>query len=144
MTTAEFLKQRIFDPLEIIDTGYNITMENKARWMPVHSLDKQGSLINSETQLPTEGNTIYGGSHGLFSTASDYMNFCQMLLNKGEFKGKHLLSPKTIDIMTMNQISNLYEAPGQGFGLGPMWLPAKHWVPQTNIIGAVPIVPISL
>lgn len=86
--------------------------------MPVHNLDKQGNLVNSLAQLPTEGNTIYGGTHGLFSSAADYMIFCQMLLNKGEFKGKHLLSPKTVDIMTMNQVGNLYEAPGQGFGLG--------------------------
>ncbi|TQO37262.1 CubicO group peptidase (beta-lactamase class C family) [Arenibacter algicola] len=118
MTTAEFLKDRIFDPLDMKDTGYNISKENKGRWMPVHNLDKQGNLINSKTQLPTEGNTIYGGTHGLFSSASDYMKFCQMLLNKGQFKGKHLLSPKTVDIMTMNQVGNLYEAAGQGFGLG--------------------------
>jgi len=117
-TTAEFLKQRIFDPLKMNDTGYNISKKNKDRWMPVHNLDKQGNLVNSMVQLPIEGNTIYGGTHGLFSTAADYMIFCQMLLNKGEFKGKHLLSPKTVDIMTMNQVGNLYEAPGQGFGLG--------------------------
>ncbi|MEG3660020.1 serine hydrolase domain-containing protein [Arenibacter palladensis] len=118
MTTAEFLKERIFDPLEMKDTGYNISKENKRRWMPVHNLDKQGNLVNSKTQLPTEGNTIYGGTHGLFSSASDYMKFCQMLLNKGQYKGKYLLSPKTVDIMTMNQVGDLYEAPGQGFGLG--------------------------
>ncbi len=117
-TTAEFLKQRIFDPLEMTDTGYNISKKNKGRWMPVHNLDKEGNLVNSAAQLPIEGNTIYGGTHGLFSSASDYMKFCQMLLNKGEFKGKHLLSPKTVDIMTMNQVGDLYEAPGQGFGLG--------------------------
>ena len=86
--------------------------------MPVHNLDKQGNLINSKTQLPTEGNTVYGGTHGLFSSASDYMKFCQMLLNNGEYKGKHLLSPKTVDIMTINQVGDLYEAAGQGFGLG--------------------------
>ncbi|MBC8768986.1 beta-lactamase family protein [Arenibacter sp. BSSL-BM3] len=117
-TTAEFLKERIFDPLEMNDTGYNISKKNKDRWMPVHNLDKEGNLVNSAAQLPIEGNTIYGGTHGLFSSALDYMKFCQMLLNKGEFKGKHLLSPKTVDIMTMNQIGDLYEAPGQGFGLG--------------------------
>tara|TARA_R110002050_G_scaffold298901_1_gene463110 strand:+ start:50056 stop:51378 length:1323 start_codon:yes stop_codon:yes gene_type:complete len=118
MTTAGFLKQRIFDPLEMEDTGYNISKENKGRWMPVHHMDKQGNLINSAAQLPTEGNTIFGGTHGLFSSAPDYMKFCQMLLNKGEYKGKHLLSPKTVDIMTMNQVDDLYQAPGQGFGLG--------------------------
>ncbi|WP_026812141.1 serine hydrolase domain-containing protein [Arenibacter certesii] len=118
LTTSEFLKTRLFEPLEMEDTGYNISQDNRYRWMPVHSIDKNGKLINSPNQLPIEGNTIYGGTHGLFSTASDYMKFCQMLLNKGEYNGKHLLSPKTIEIMTMNQVSDLYQAPGQGFGLG--------------------------
>ncbi|WP_245946417.1 serine hydrolase domain-containing protein [Arenibacter echinorum] len=118
MSTTEFLKVRIFDPLEMKDTGYNISKDNMGRWMPVHNMDKQGNLMNSKTQLPTEGNTIYGGTHGLFSSASDYMKFCQMLLNKGQYKDKHLLSPKTVDIMTMNQVGDLYEAAGQGFGLG--------------------------
>jgi CubicO group peptidase (beta-lactamase class C family) len=118
MTTAEFLQKRVFDPLGMKDTGYNISKENKYRWMPVHNMDKQGKLVNSDSQLPIEGNTIYGGTHGLFSSAPDYMKFCQMMLNKGEYKGQHLLSPKTVDIMTMNQVGGLYEAPGQGFGLG--------------------------
>jgi len=107
-----------------------------------------GNLVNSTAQLPTEGNTIYGGTHGLFSSAADYMKFCQMLLNKGEFKGKYLLSPKTVDIMTMNQVGNLYQAPGQGFGLGfgvtTDVAAVKPLGPLDNTIGAGPTVPISL
>ncbi|MCM4168781.1 hypothetical protein KCTC52924_02473 [Arenibacter antarcticus] len=118
LNTAEFLKKRLFEPLEMEDTGYNISKDKSERWMPVHNIDKGGKLINSPNQLPIEGNTIYGGTHGLFSTAEDYMKFCQMLLNKGEYNGKHLLSPKTVEIMTMNQVGDLYQAPGQGFGLG--------------------------
>jgi len=118
MTTATFLQKRIFDPLQMMDTGYNIPKETQNRWTPVHNFDKEGKMTNSEQQLPIEGNTVFGGTHGLFSTAADYMKFCQMLLNKGEWNGKRFLSPKTLEIMTMNQVGNLYEAPGQGFGLG--------------------------
>ncbi len=118
MTTAEFLQQRIFDPLGMKDTGYNLTAKNKDRMMPVHNVDEQGKLVKSANQLPVEGNTVFGGTHGLFSTASDYMSFCQMLLNKGKWNGKQYLSPKTIEIMTQNQVGDLYQAPGQGFGLG--------------------------
>lgn len=117
MTTAEFLKKRIFEPLEMNDTGYNISKEHQNRWVPVHNL-KEGKMVNSEQQLPVEGNTVFGGTHGLFSTAADYMKFCQMMLNQGNFNGKQLLSKKTVELMTMNQVGNLYEAPGQGFGLG--------------------------
>ncbi|MGI9552560.1 MAG: serine hydrolase domain-containing protein [Aurantibacter sp.] len=118
MTAAEFLQKRIFDPLEMNDTGYNIAKENQDRWVPVHNYDKDGKMANSEQQLPVEGNTVYGGTHGLFSTAGDYMKFCQMLLNKGKASGKQLLSSKTIDIMTINQIGDLSLGPGDGFGLG--------------------------
>lgn len=118
MTTAEFLQKRIFDPLEMKDTGYNLNTKNKDRFMPVHNLNEQGELVNSANQFPVEGNTVFGGTHGLFSTARDYMTFCQMLLNNGQWKGKQLLSKKTIEIMTLNQVGDLYPAPGQGFGLG--------------------------
>lgn len=118
MNVADFLQQRIFDPLGMKDTGYNIPKENQKRWGAVHNYNKQGKMVNSEQQLPIEGNTVFGGTHGLFSTAPDYMAFCQMLLNKGEWNGKQFLSPKTIEIMTINQIGDLPQGPGQGFGLG--------------------------
>ena len=117
-TVDEFLQERIFDPLGMKDTGYNISKENQDRWVPVHNLNKEGKLVNSEQQLPVEGNKVYGGTHGLFSTASDYMKFCQMMINKGSLNGILYLSPKTVEIMTMNQVGDLYQAPGQGFGFG--------------------------
>ncbi len=117
-TVADFLQERLFDPLGMKDTGYNIDRENQSRWVPVHNLNQEGKLITSEQQLPIEGNKVFGGTHGLFSTAADYMKFCQMMLNKGSINGKLYLSPKTVDIMTMNQIGDLNQAPGQGFGFG--------------------------
>lgn len=117
-TVATFLQERIFNPLQMNDTGYNIPKEKQHRWVPVHNTNKEGELITSERQLPIEGNTIFGGTHGLFSTAADYMNFCQMMISKGKFNGQLLLSPKTVGLMTMNQIGELEQAPGQGFGFG--------------------------
>ncbi|WP_149304825.1 serine hydrolase domain-containing protein [Pareuzebyella sediminis] len=118
MTVADFLQKRIFDPLEMRDTGYNIKKGSQERWVPVHNKNEKGEMVTSAQQLPVEGNTVFGGTHGLFSTAADYMKFCRMMLNKGAWEGKRYLSPKTIDIMTMNQVGDLYEADGQGFGLG--------------------------
>ncbi|TFG74459.1 MAG: class A beta-lactamase-related serine hydrolase [Flavobacteriales bacterium] len=118
ITTAAFLQQRLFDPLGMNDTGYNIKKENQNRWIPVHNINKEGKLIKSPQQLPIEGNTVYGGTHGLFSTASDYMKFAQMLLNGAKWDGTQYLSPKTMEIMTTNQVGDLFQAPGQGFGLG--------------------------
>lgn len=118
MSTAAFLQNRIFDPLGMKDTGYNIANSNQERWVPVHNINDEGILVNSEQQLPKDGNTVFGGTHGLFSTASDYMKFCQMLLNKGRANGQQLLSSKTVELMTQNHVGTLFQAPGQGFGLG--------------------------
>jgi CubicO group peptidase (beta-lactamase class C family) len=65
------------------------------------------------------------GSGGLFSTAEDYLKFADMLLNNGKWNGTQILSPRTVQPMTSNQVGKLYEmgtgpAPtrGQGWGFG--------------------------
>jgi CubicO group peptidase (beta-lactamase class C family) len=118
MTTAEFLQERIFDPLDMKDTGYNLTDDQKSRMVQVHTKDENGKLIKVERQTPTEGNKVFGGTHGLFSTAEDYSKFTTMLLNGGESHGIQFLSPKTIEIMTIDQANGLYNSPGHGFGFG--------------------------
>lgn len=118
MNTAQFLERRIFNPLGMADTGYNVPAAKQDRVVLVHNFNEDGKLVPSEEQYPLEGNTVYGGTHGLFSTASDYLKFCQMMLNKGTFNGQQLLSPKTVELMTMDHVGELYSAPGQGFGLG--------------------------
>jgi CubicO group peptidase (beta-lactamase class C family) len=117
-TVEEFLKQRIFDPLGMTDTGYNVPEGKRHRVVLVHNLDKEGKLVKSKEQFPLEGNKVFGGTHGLFTTAEDYLKFCQMLLNGGSSDGHRLLSPKTVELMTMDHVGDFYNAPGQGFGLG--------------------------
>ena len=116
MTVAEFLQQRLFDPLEMKDTGYNLTPEQAGRLVTNHEL-RGNALGVAPLQLPSSGNTVYGGTHGLYSTAADYLRFCRMLLQKGELDGRDYLSPKTVELMTMNHVGSLREG-GHGFGLG--------------------------
>jgi CubicO group peptidase (beta-lactamase class C family) len=76
-------------------------------------------LVNNATQPPMFGNTICAGTSGLFTSASDYLKFYQMLLNTGESNGHRFLSRKTIDLMTTYQIGDLaLKSPGNKFGLG--------------------------
>lgn len=117
MTTAQFLQQRIFDPLNMKDTGYNLADEKKERAVGLHAKSPEGKLFTAPQQTPTSGHTIFGGTHGLFSTAQDYMKFCLMLLNDGTFDGKRLLSRKTIEWMRSNHVGDKY-GKGEGFGLG--------------------------
>jgi len=117
MPTDEFLQKRLFDPLGMKDTGYNVSKEKQDRAVSLHNISDEGKLVNSEYQTKLDGYTVSGGTHGLFSTAADYMTFCQMLLNEGEWNGTRYLSRKTIELMTRNHVGNLISG-GQGFGLG--------------------------
>ena len=100
------------------DTGYNLSDAQKSRMDHLHNYNHAGVLVKSDRQTPTSGNTVFGGTHGLFSTAQDYSIFARMLLNGGEWNGKRYLSPKTIEIMRINQSGDLFLDPGKGFGLG--------------------------
>ncbi|MFC3881816.1 serine hydrolase domain-containing protein [Algoriphagus namhaensis] len=117
-TVEEFLNERLFEPLGMKDTGYNLNEEQQQRMATLHTYDEEGKLIKAPRQTPTSGNTVFAGANALFSTAQDYATFAQMLLNEGEWNGKRYLSPKTIEIMTMNQIGEIKRDPGQGFGFG--------------------------
>jgi CubicO group peptidase (beta-lactamase class C family) len=117
MAANEFLRERIFNPLGMNDTGYNIKENSRSRATTLHEKNIDGVLSLSERQTTTHGHTIYGGTHGLFSTADDYMKFCLMLLNDGTFNGQRILGRKTVELMTMNHIGDKYR-PGVGFGLG--------------------------
>ena len=120
LSTIEFLKKRLFIPLEMNDTGYNIAPADQYRRVQLHEQNKEGMLVNSATQPAMYGNTIWAGTSGLFSSASDYLKFCQMLLNNGESNGQRFLSRKTIALMTTNQIGDITLKTMQGhqFGLG--------------------------
>jgi len=118
MTAAEFLQTRLFDPLGMKDTGYNLTDTQAQRVAMLHQYNEKGEVIKNPRQAPTSGNTVFGGTHGLFSTAADYSIFAQMLLNNGFWNGKRYLSPKTVEIMTIDQANGLFQDHGKGFGLG--------------------------
>ena len=116
MTTAEFLQERLFDPLGMDDTGYNVPVADSSRVVANHGMVEHVVQL-AGFQLPQTGNRIYGGTHGLYSTAEDYLRFCRMLLNGGSYRGRQYLSPTTVELMTLNHVGDMREG-GQGFGLG--------------------------
>ena len=118
MPVDRFLEEHIFTPLGMKDTGYNLTDEQKKRVATLHLQDTNNQQSVNIAQTPSQGKKVFGGTHGLFSTANDYMRFCQMLLNKGVLEGKRILGRKTIELMTSDYAKERYEQPGVGFGLG--------------------------
>jgi CubicO group peptidase (beta-lactamase class C family) len=122
LTFDQFLKLRLFDPLGMKDTAFYPADEKLSRVATLYTRTPDG-LKRQETPGWLATKTLFSGGAGLWSTAEDYIQFAQMLVNGGELNGKRFLSPRTIDLMAANHVGNLYgEAPplgsrGMGFGL---------------------------
>ena len=117
-TVFSYLKENIFNPLGMDDTTYNLDKEEQERVMPLHFINDKKKLIVSKNQPPRRGNSLYGGTHGLYSTALDYLKFCQMILNNGKFSEQRILKKETVDLMKINQVGSTYSRKNQGFGYG--------------------------
>ena len=128
MDLASFLKQEIFDPLQMRDTHFYLPEEKADRLAVVYRPDNDGGIeaIPSTEGMQSQGlyiqgqgpNRSYSGGAGLLSTARDYSRFLQMTLNGGELDGVRILSPKTIELMTVNHLGDIPFRNGTGFGLG--------------------------
>jgi CubicO group peptidase (beta-lactamase class C family) len=123
----QFLRERLFKPLRMPDTGFFVPSDQRHRIAQMTSTDAQGRLISSPAYATAVAgdpiNPYPSGAGGLYSTAGDYARFCQMLLNGGELDGVKILSNTTVDMMMSNQLSHLQPPqtefrPGEGFGLG--------------------------
>jgi CubicO group peptidase (beta-lactamase class C family) len=122
MTIDEFVRTKIFEPLGMRDTHYNIPREKMSRVAAVYRPDKDGHITLLRKPEFREPTTYFPGVAGLNGTAADYFRFCQMLLNGGEYEGQRLLGRMTVDMMITNQIGAgkpvYIRGDGYGFGLG--------------------------
>ena len=116
-TPADYLREKIFVPLGMHDTGYNMSASQAARMPRLYKI-VDGQLVRDKMQMPASGHSVFGGTHGLLSTVDDYGKFCQMLLNGGEANGHRLLKASTLKLMTEAHIGDVPYAPGHTFGLG--------------------------
>ena len=118
----EFLQERLFDPLDMAETGFFVKPENADRLARQYQPRQDGTLARTDTGAFLNPPKFLSGGGGLTSTAGDYMKFVQMHLNGGELNGKRVLSKGAVEIMRSNQlpdavpgIGQLY--PGNGFGV---------------------------
>lgn len=121
-----FLQERIFTPLGMKDTGFHVPKEKMDRVSKVYTLG-EGGVVRPAQQRgdPSVRPKFFSGGGGLFSTAPDYLRFCQMLINGGMLDGKRILARTTVDYMFRNHVPvNMIvpEGPngrtGHGFGFG--------------------------
>ena len=119
----QFLKQRLFDPLGMKDTGFAPTPERTARLATVYQRTPNG-LVPAPNANQLISGTYFSASGGLMSTAEDYLQFAQMLVNGGQMNGRRYLAPRTVELMTSNQTGDMVNgqfgrpAHGMGFALG--------------------------
>jgi CubicO group peptidase (beta-lactamase class C family) len=116
-TFDAFLRQRIFEPLEMHDTFFYPSANHLARVATIYQRAPAG-LQKAPDQRVTPGRYLSGGG-GLMSTAEDYLQFGQMLLNGGQWNGKRLLSPTTVELMSSVHVKDTFPGrqPGRSWGL---------------------------
>jgi len=138
LTLEEFFQQKVFAPLKMVDTGFEVKAENQGRFSALYAPLSGGDMSNvarsgdALTEKKTgiklqegSGNSsyfkpakVYSGGGGLVSTMSDYARFCQMLLNGGELDGSRVLGRKTVEYMRTNQLPNNGDMADMG---QPVW-----------------------
>ncbi|AYZ64191.1 class A beta-lactamase-related serine hydrolase [Burkholderia multivorans] len=131
---ADYLKHALFDPIGMPDTGFFVPDDKVDRFCACYRPSPSGGLILQDDPATSQFRqmpALASGGSGLVSTAGDYLRFCRMLLDRGSIDGRQILSPKTVELMTINHLpggrmldqmsrSTFSEAvyPGLGFGLG--------------------------
>ena len=120
MRFDEFLQQQIFEPLRMVDTGFRVPMAKRGRLALTYNRGGDG-LVPQPVGNIAETPSFLSGGGGLYSTATDYLRFCQMVLNGGELDGVRVASTETVALMTSDHLG---DRPGgilglvEGFGLG--------------------------
>ncbi len=102
----DYLREHIFTPLGMMDTGFVLKPEQRARLASMHQRHPDGSLEAIAFEMPQQPEFFMGGG-GLSSTGPDYLTFLQMLLHDGRFNDAQVLRPETVAEMAKNQIGDL-------------------------------------
>ena len=127
-----FLQDKILNPLGMTNTSFYVSEDKLDTLATVYGVSANGGIApldNPMVNRQTRPHTLFSGGGGLVSTASDYMRFCQMLLNGGILDDARLLAPKTVEMMRSNHLTDdlkpfavgqsmSSDTKGCGFGLG--------------------------
>jgi CubicO group peptidase (beta-lactamase class C family) len=122
----DFLKNRIFDPLEMNDTFFELPAKKLDRLTTLYVVDEKEQLVSfdNKSNTPFKDKVILlNGSGGLLSTTEDYLKFSVMLLNNGIYNDNNLIRKETLDLMKLDhsiglKYKKLAFGKKKGFGLG--------------------------
>ena len=114
----EFLSKHIFEPLGMTDTAFSVPNEKLQRFAACYAPDSEAGMKlvdDAETSPFRKQPSFHSGGGGLMSTAMDYYKFLQMLLNGGVADDRRYLSRKTIELMTLNHLTDGASLQSHGF-----------------------------
>ena len=119
---GQVLKERIFAPLGMDDTGFWLPPEKRARRAKLYQAPPDGGRLKDVSwgDAPTPEQAFEGGGGSLLSTLDDYLKFARLMLGRGEVDGVRLAKAETIDAMTTNRLTD--EQRGHAFLGMPFWL----------------------
>jgi len=124
MPLDQFIRTRITAPLGMKDTQFFLAPTERARLAAVYMAGSDGKITRAPDGPRGQGAYVDGprksfaGGAGLLSTAQDYARFLEMIRRGGALDGVRILSPRTVALMTSNQVGTLHSQTGLGFGLG--------------------------
>lgn len=120
----EFIRTRITGPLGMKDTQFFLPPEQRQRLAAVYRIGSDGTKVRAPDGPRGQGAYVdgprksYAGGAGLLSTARDYARFLEMIRRGGAIDGVRILAPRTVALMTTNQVGTLHSESGLGWGLG--------------------------
>jgi len=120
----ELIRTRITGPLGMKDTQFFLPSSQRDRLSAVYASSRDGTIARAPDGAKGQGSYVDGprrsfaGGAGLLSTARDYARFLEMIRNGGALDGVRILAPRTVELMTTNQVGALHSASGLGFGFG--------------------------
>lgn len=137
-TLDVFLRERIFEPLRMKDTGFSVPASQHGRIAEAFPVDPDSRQKVQLLDVKASPRLLSGGG-GLVSTADDYLRFAQMMLNGGTLDGARIVSRKTIEYMTSDHLAGVrgpayLPGPGHGFGLG---VAVRTATGESPLIGSV-------
>ena len=118
MTFPEFLRKRVFDPLQMNDTYFTLPEDKHQRLVPVITRDGDDWAIYEssfyDVNYPLQSKNFFSGGAGLSSTVQDYAKFLTLFLTQGKSNGQQIIGKKTCELIYQNQLS---ESMGFSHGL---------------------------
>jgi CubicO group peptidase (beta-lactamase class C family) len=120
MRFGEYLRQHLFEPLDMMDTRFYVLPDDVHRFAEVHYWDAQSGSLAQQAERPDrpsylDADRLESGGGGLVSSTHDYARFIQMLVNNGELDGVRILKPESVRIMSTNSLTGEED---MRFGIG--------------------------